>query len=121
MTAKNRVDGNLQYQPEQGAAANDWLTSWIATHEGDLRSHAGNGHSLAAIEPAHEEGCVTQLDVEYHFETADQAAFDVLFEELTAAIYAGTAAPFAAADCDSGWGQSQESPGGARPAEAGPQ
>lgn len=108
MTVLNRIEGNLQYQGVNGATAALYLTTWVSAHSAVIREHEGNGHTLVTLVPPHAEGCLTQLNVEYHFETATQADFTVLFDELTAAIVNGGAVPFAVADCDSGWGQTTE-------------
>ena len=108
MSVLNRIEGNLQYQSVNGATAALYLTTWVLTHSGNTRTHENNGHSLITLIPPHAEGCLTQLNIEYHFENSTQAEFLILFDELTAAIYHGTAAPFAPADCDSGWGNTDE-------------
>lgn len=108
MSVLNRIDGALQYDSIGGSAACFYLHEWATEHASVIRQVAGNGHALNVLVPPHEEGCVAQVDVEYHIETDTQQEFTDLFDDLTAAIYSGTAAPFATAGCDSGWGQSTE-------------
>lgn len=108
MSVQYKMYGTIQYQLTAGAAADAWLSTWILTHQGDLREHEGNGHMFQPLIPAHAEGCLSQLVIEYHFETSSYQQFADLFDEVTAAIYGGTATPFAAGDCDSSWGSAYE-------------
>jgi len=97
--------GSLQYQLAQGPVAALWLTGFVLAHgpngTGEIVDHENNGHTLTALVPPHAEGCVTQLDLEYHFETVDQARYNEIFDGVAAAIYHATATPYAEAACDS--------------------
>jgi hypothetical protein len=99
------MQASLQYQLAQGPVAALWLSTFVLAHgllgTDEIVEHEGNGHTLNMIIPPHEEGCVTQLDLEYHFEVVDQDRYNVIFDGVKAAIYYATAAPYAEAACDS--------------------
>ena len=93
--------GSVQHQGVSGAVAKLWLDDYIEDHAADIAEDEGNGNSLNVLIPPHAEGCATQLDLEYHWSVANQAAYEAIFDEVRASIYFGTAAPFAEAACDS--------------------
>lgn len=105
MTYQATMLGSCQYQLTQGADADVWLTAYVLAHgpagTGEIVDDAGNGHELTAVVPPHAEGCVSQLDLEYHFETINQDRYNEIFDEVKASIYYATAAPFSEAACDS--------------------
>lgn len=106
MTVRYVSSGALQYQGVEGAAALAWLETWLAQHGDDIREHEGNGHDLINLVPPHDEGCVTQLNLEYHFETATFQDYQDLHSEIGQAIVYGGVAT---ADCDYNWASSSES------------
>jgi len=95
----------MQYQGVQGAAAFTWVTAFALAHgplgTGEIVANEGNGHVLTALFPPHEEGCLSQLALEYHFECTDQERFTELSDGVRAAIYYGTDPPYSEAACDS--------------------
>jgi hypothetical protein len=101
-----KIFGTIQYQPGGGTAADDWLTAWVAAHSGEIRNHQGNHHTLTSLDPVHPEGCDSQLEIEYHLMSDAPADSELLFQEVTAAIY--SPGMIAAGDCDSGWGSETE-------------
>lgn len=106
--ALNRIEATLQYPTIVGPVAEAWLADWISRHSGNISPSASNGHELVFLVPEHPDGCTAQLNVVYHFTHEDADAFDVHAEEIRAAIYVGSAVPYASADCDSSWSTSAE-------------
>lgn len=104
----NRIEATLQYPTIVGPVAEAWLSDWISRHAGNIRPNPANGHELVFLVPEHPQGCAAQLSVVYHFTHEDADAFDVHAEEIRDAIYVGSTAPYASADCDSSWSTSAE-------------
>jgi hypothetical protein len=96
---------SLQYMPTQGALADTWLTAYILAHgplgTNEVEDHESNGHSLSVVDPPHEEGCTSQLDLTYHWAVSDQDRYTEIFDGVKAAIYYAEATPYAEAACDS--------------------
>lgn len=73
------------------------LTAWVAANGGFIRDGFNNHHTLTEIDPPGAEGCVSQLEVEYHLAFENGGDAQTANVELADIITLGT-------ECDSSFG-----------------
>ncbi len=94
------ISGTLQYPtPEAALASYTWLAAWRTEHTLEITSWSLALHSGDVQDDG--QGCNDEVDFTFHFDTDVADAHNTYSMEISAAVYAGTAAPFSVADCNS--------------------